>query len=131
MLANANTISSPPTRSVREFIAVFARHSVPYGELDSLPALLRELHLNKHLAMHFWAVVASLTDRQAADMSFIAASIVEASTGRSPDEVRAAGPPYAALVQRLERLLAGQDIAAEELPGLAPAAPIPAPQPEP
>jgi TonB family protein len=123
MPANANSVATAPaSRSVREFVAVFARHNVPYGELDCLPTLLRELHLNKHLAMHFWAAVASLTDKQAANPQSVAASIVEASTGRTPSEVRDSGPGYAALLDRLERLLAGQDIAPEELPGLRPAA---------
>jgi TonB family protein len=124
MPANAaNPVApAPASRSVREFIAVFARHNVPYGELDCLPTLLRELHLNKHLAMHFWAAVASLTDKQAANPQSVAASIVEASTGRTPSAVRDAGAGYATLVDRLERLLAGQDIAPEELPGIRSAA---------
>jgi TonB family protein len=124
MPANAaNPVApAPASRSVREFVAVFARHNLPYGELDCLGPMLRELHLNKHLAMHFWAAVASLTDKQAANPQSVAASIVEASTGRTPSEVRAAGPAYSTLVDRLERLLAGQDIAPEELPGLRSAA---------
>src|SRR5438270_1441500 len=111
MLANANSLEAvPASRSVREFIAVYARHNVPYGDLNCLPNVLRELKVNKHFAMHFWSAVAGMTTKQAADSEAVLAAIVAAATGRTPEEVREAGPAHRILLSRLESLLAGHDV---------------------
>jgi protein TonB len=116
MLANANPLeAAPASRSVREFIAVCARHNIPYGDLNCLPALLRELNVNKHFAMHFWSVVTGMVDKQSAEPEAVLTAIVQAVTGRTPAEVREAGPAHRILVERLERMLAGQDVAHEEI----------------
>lgn len=120
MLANANPLEAvPASRSVREFIAVCARHNVPYGDLNCLPTLLRELNANKHFAMHFWSVVAKQPNNGAEP---VLTSVIQAVTGRTPAEVREAGPAHRILMDRLERLLAGQDVSAEET---APTVPVP------
>ena len=111
MLANANPReAAPASRSVREFIAVCARHNIPYGDLNCLPTLLRELNADKHFAMHFWSVVA----KQSATGESVVESIVEAVTGRTPAEVREAGPAHRILMDRLEKLIAGQDVDPEQ-----------------
>src|SRR5947209_2731954 len=110
MLANANPLeTAPASRNVREFLAVCARHNVPFGHLNCLPALLRELNANKHFAMHFWSAVTGITDKQSADTETILAAIIEAVTGRTVAEVREAGPSHRILVDRLQRLLVGVD----------------------
>jgi TonB family protein len=137
MLANANPLeAAPASRSVREFVAVLSRHNVPYGDLNCLPILLRELHANKHFAMHFWSAVAGMTDRQSAVPDAVLTAIVEAVTRRTPAEVREAGPAHRILLGRLERLLSGHDVEPEELAGptppaeaAAPAVPAGAPNP--
>src|SRR5690348_13842660 len=116
MLANANPHQSvPASRSAREFVAVCARHNVPYGDLNCLPTLLRELKVNKHFAMHFWSVVAGMTDKQAAQPEAVLAAIVEAVAGQTPAEVREAGPAQRILLERLQRLISGQDVEPEEV----------------
>jgi len=115
MPANANPLpTAPASRNVREFLAVCARHNVPYGDLNCLSALLREVNTNKHFAMHFWSVVAGMTEKQAAGMDVVLGAIVEAVTGRTVDEVRQAGPAHRILLERLERMLNGQDVLAED-----------------
>ncbi|HEX3569650.1 MAG TPA: TonB family protein [Acidobacteriaceae bacterium] len=121
MPVNANPLpTAPSSRNAREFLAVCARHNLPYGDLNCLPALLRELHSNKHFAMHFWSAVAGMTEKQSADTGTVLAAVVEAVTGRTPAEVREAGPANRILLDRLERLLAGQDVAPEEIPDMEP-----------
>jgi protein TonB len=116
MLANANPLeAAPASRSVREFIAVCARHNIPYGDLNCLSALLRELNVNKHFAMHFWSVVAGMVDKQSVEPEAVLTAIVEAVTRRTPADVREAGPAHRSLVERLERILAGQDVAHEDV----------------
>src|SRR5690349_21139853 len=101
MLANANSLESvPASRSVREFVAVCARHNVPYGDLNCLPTLLRELNSNKHFAMHFWSVVA----KQSSGTEPVMTAIVQAVTGRTPADVREAGPAHRIVLSRLETL---------------------------
>src|SRR5690348_12238604 len=110
MLANANPHQSvPASRSARESVAVCARHNVPYGDLNCLPMLLRELKVNKHFAMHFWSVVVGLIDKQSAEQDAVLAAVVEAVTGRTITEVREAGPSQRILLDKLQRLLNGQD----------------------
>ena len=119
MPANANPLQSvPASRSAREFVAVCARHNVPYGDLECLPTLLRELKANKHFAMHFWSVVAGMTDKQAAQPESVLTAIVEAVAGRPPDEVREAGPAQRILLERLQRLITGQDVEPEDVAGI-------------
>jgi protein TonB len=138
MLANANPLEAvPASRSVREFIAVYARHNVPYGDLNCLPNLLRELKVNKHFAMHFWSAVAGMTTKQAADSQAVLTAIVEAVTGRTLAEVREAGPAHRILIGRLEGLLAGHDVDTEDLQeqdaavdAAAPVAAAPVPSPD-
>lgn len=114
--ANANPLKSvPASRSAREFVAVCARHNVPYGDLNCLPTLLRELKANKHFAMHFWSVVVGQLDKQAAEQDAVLAAVVEAVTGRTPAEVREAGPSQRILLEKLQRLLNGQDAEPEEV----------------
>jgi len=116
MPANANTLpTAPASRNVREFLAVCARHNVPCGDLNCLPALLRELGVNKHFAMHFWSAVAGMTEKQSAGPDAVLAAIAEAVTGRTIDEVREAGPSHRILLERLQRMLNGQDVPADEL----------------
>jgi hypothetical protein len=120
MPANANPLqTAPASRNVREFLAVCARHNVPYGDLNCLPALLRELNANKHFAMHFWSAVAGMTEKHAAGTEAALAAIVEAVTGRTLVEVREAGPAHRILVERLERMLNGQDVPLEDLKEVA------------
>jgi len=129
MLANANPHQSvPASRSAREFVAVCARHNVPYGELNCLPTLLRELKVNKHFAMHFWSVVAGMTDKQAAQPEAVLAAIVEAVAGQTPAEVREAGPAQRILLERLQRLISGQDVEPEEVAEIGQATHAPAAQ---
>jgi TonB family protein len=116
MLANANPLEAvPASRSVREFVAVCARHNVPYGDLNCLPALLRELGANKHFAMHFWSVVAGMVDKQSATQEAVLTAIVEAVTRRTPAEVREAGPAHRIVLERLGRMLAGQEVEPEQI----------------
>jgi len=129
MLANANPHQSvPASRSAREFVAVCARHNVPYGDLNCLPTLLRELKVNKHFAMHFWSVVAGMTDKQAAQPEAVLAAIVEAVAGQTPAEVREAGPAQRILLERLQRLISGQDVEPEEVAEIGQATHAPAAQ---
>jgi len=132
MSANVNPLPTvPASRNVREFLAVCARHNVPYGDLNCLPALLRELKANKHFAMHFWSAVAGMTEKQAAGTETVLADIIEAVTGRPVAEVRAAGPAHRILVDRLERMLTGVDVETEDVPEIKPVArPEPAPAAE-
>lgn len=116
MPANANTLpTAPASRNVREFLAVCARHNVPCGDLNSLPALLRELGVNKHFAMHFWSAVAGMTEKQSAGPDAVLSAITEAVTGRTIEEVREAGPSHRILLERLQRMLNGQDVPTDEL----------------
>ena len=116
MIANANPLEAvPASRRVREFVAVCARHNVPYGDLSCLPVLLRELGANKHFAMHFWSVVAGMVDKQSATQEAVLTAIVEAVTRRTPAEVREAGPAHRILLERLGRMLAGQDVEPEQI----------------
>jgi TonB family protein len=120
MPANANTLSTAPAnRNVREFLAICARHNVPYGDLSCLPVLLRELNANKHFAMHFWSAVAGMTEKHAAGTDAALAAIVEAVTGRTVGEAREAGPAHRILVERLGRMLNGQDLPADDLKEVA------------
>src|SRR5436305_454815 len=116
MSANVNPPpTAPASRNVREFVAVCARHNVPYGELNCLPGLLRELGANKHFAMHFWAAVAGMTEKQSAGTDAVLSAIAEAVTGRTVDEIREAGPAHRILLEPLERMLNGQDVPGEDL----------------
>src|SRR5437764_14231339 len=121
MSANANPVpTAPASRNAREFLAVCARHNVPYGDLNCLPALLRELKANKHFAMHFWSAVAGMTDKQAAGTETVLAALIEAVTSRTLAEVREAGPAHRILVDRLERMLMGLDVETEDVPEIKP-----------
>ena len=116
MPANANTLpTAPASRNVREFLAVCARHNVPCGDLNCLPALLRELGVNKHFAMHFWSAVAGITEKQSAGTDTVLTAITEAVTGRTIEEVRDAGPSHRILLERLQGMLNGQDVPTDEL----------------
>jgi TonB family protein len=123
MLANANPKidAVPADRNVREFVAICAKHCVPYGELNNLAGFMRALHDNKHLAMNFWSVVARMSERPAPEANgpdWMLAAIVEAVTGLPLEEVREAGPAHRLVVSRLASMLAGEDVQTpvEEMP---------------
>jgi protein TonB len=102
----------PTDRSVREIVAVCAKHGIPFGEPGSLAEFVRSLQQNKHFAMDFWSVVARLGGDGSPDR--LLAVIVEGVTGLTIAEVGATDPAAALLLSRLARILAGEDISGLE-----------------
>jgi hypothetical protein len=104
-------------------------HGIPSGRPADLADLLQALQKNKLLAMDFWRVVAqmsgdggesaapdsspvpdeaALNERERQELTLEA--IVRAITGLGPSEMIAAGRDAQHLVQRMESLLAGEDM---------------------
>ena len=135
MLANANPQLNevPVDRSVREVIAVCAKNGIAYGELNSLVGFMRALKDNKQFAMNFWSLVARLSGQPAdpANPEWLLAAIVEGVTAMPLAEVRKAGPAHRVLVDRLAKMLAGEDIQdpANDIPAAAATTPKLAPEP--
>lgn len=110
--SNSGGDAIPTDRSIREIVAVCAKHGIPYGEPDSLAEFVRSLQQNKHFAMDFWSVVARLGGDGSPDR--LLAVIVEGVTGQTIAEVSATDPAAALLLSRLARMLAGEDVSGLE-----------------
>src|ERR1039458_10178518 len=102
----------PADRSVREIVAVCAKHGVPYAEPGSITEFVRSLQQNKHFAMDFWSLVARFTGDGGPD--WLLAVIVEGITGQTIAEVSATDPAAKLLLGKLTRMLAGEDVSSPE-----------------
>jgi hypothetical protein len=97
-------------RPIREFEALCAKHNLAYGAEENLAPFVHALGENKLLAMNFWSLVARLSDGRhgrALTQQEILAAIVAGVAGRGIEQ---AGPPTPA-IDKLARLLAGEDVA--------------------
>jgi len=112
-----------PGRPVREFEAICAKHNLACGTPESLTAFQRALDENKSLAMNFWSVVARLGDPShgpGLGESDILAAIVRAVTGQPIEQARES---QSSAVDRLARLLAGEDLSLDPITTSAPQVP--------
>jgi len=128
-LADTAPSAAPPKRPwdagrpVREFEAICAKHNLACGTPDALTAFQRALDENKSLAMNFWSVVARLGDSShgpGLGESDILAAIVRAVTGQPIEQARES---QASSVDRLARLLAGEDLSLDPITTSAPHVP--------
>src|SRR5579884_365131 len=99
-----------PIRAAREFEAICTKHNLHCGSPEDLAGFLSALETNKLLAMNFWALVARLTEPHegaALDSSELLGVIARGVAGASVDE---ANERSRAEVEKLTRLLAGEDV---------------------
>jgi TonB family protein len=91
-------------------------HGVAVGSVAELAGFLTALDADKHLAMDFWAVMGKMSNESSA---YLAGStlnermlevVVEAVTGSSLAEVITSSEESLGVVERLSRLLSGEDI---------------------
>jgi hypothetical protein len=111
-----------PGRPVREFEAICARNRLNCGSPEALAPFQRALDENKQLAMNFWSVVARLSDATngpGLNETAILAAIVRAVTGEEIDQLRESQGPA---IDRLARLLAGEDVSLNIAPPALPPA---------
>ncbi len=114
LLHDRDPFSPEPSREngrpVREFQAICAKHGLACGSPEDLAGFLRALGENKLLAMNFWSVVAKLSDgKNALDSSEVLAAIVQGVAGQSLEEASASSAQQP-LVDKLARMLAGEDV---------------------
>src|SRR5260370_5089123 len=71
MSAYANSVQKPERFGlyVRKFRSICMMHGVQVGSRTELPAFLRKLIEDRHLAMDFWAFVGKLSDREGGELS--------------------------------------------------------------
>jgi TonB family protein len=111
--ANAKINSTPANRGVREITAVCAKHHLAHVSPENLAEFMQALDDNKLLAMKFWSLVARMSEPIDADPTnpdWIREVIVEGVTGQTVAEVSAASPEHQQLLDRLSRMLAGEDL---------------------
>ncbi|HEY5055213.1 MAG TPA: hypothetical protein VII58_03585, partial [Acidobacteriaceae bacterium] len=97
-------------RAVREFEAICAKHNLTCGSPEDLVPFQQALDQNKLLAMNFWSVVARLGDGkhgQPLGQQEVLDAIVRGVTGQPMEQaIQGQGPA----IDRLRRLLAGEDV---------------------
>ncbi len=115
MSAYANSVQKPERFDmyVRKFRSICMMHGVPVGSRKELPAFLRKLIEDRHLAMDFWAFVGKLSDREGGELSdnqmlgVIVEGITDCDISEQDGGVRR-------IVDDLRAMLAGVDIQGPE-----------------
>lgn len=105
-----------PGRAAREFEAICAKHNLACGAPEDLVPFQRALGENKQLAMNFWSVVARLSDGTRGPglgEREVLAAVVRAVTG---EEIEQARQSQGHAIDRLARLLAGEDVSLDSAP---------------
>ena len=91
-------------------------HRVPVGSPAELAGFLTALDEDKHLAMDFWAVMGKMSEEGPAYLAGqplnerMLEVVVEAVTGLSVAEVITSSEESLGVVERLSRLLGGEDL---------------------
>src|SRR5258708_3992046 len=115
MSAYANSVQKPERFDmyVRKFRSICMMHGVPVGSRKELPAFLRKLIEDRHLAMDFWAFVGKLSDREGGELSDdqILGVIVE---GLTDCDISEQDGGTKRTVDDLRAMLAGVDIQSPE-----------------
>jgi TonB family protein len=111
MSAYANSLQKPEgfDRYVRKFRSICMMHGVKIGSRMELPAFLRKLVEDRHLAMDFWAFVGKASNREGGELSDdqMLGVVVEGITDTEISEVDGGGKRT---VDDLRALLVGVDI---------------------
>lgn len=116
MRATSPISAAPSDPYVRKVAAVCDMHGVACGSVTELAGFLTALDEDKHLAMDFWAVMGKMSDEGSAYLAGqplherMLEVVVEAVTGLSLAEVITSSEEMLGVVERLSRLLAGEDI---------------------
>ena len=116
MRATSPISAAPSDPYVRRVAAVCDMHQVAVGSPAELAGFLAALDEDKHLAMDFWAVMGKMSEEGSA---YLAGStlnermlevVVEAVTGLNVAEVITSSEESLGIVERLSRLLGGEDL---------------------
>jgi TonB family protein len=116
MRATSPISAAPADPYVRKVAGVCDMHRVPVGSVAELAGFLAALDEDKHLAMDFWAVMGKMSDEGSAYLAGqplnerMLEVVVEAVTGLSLAEVITSSEEMLGVVERLSRLLAGEDM---------------------
>jgi TonB family protein len=94
---------------VKKFRSLFDMHHVESGSPENFPGFMTKLVQDRHFAMDFWALTASLSKREGGDLSVeqVLAVIVDGVTG---GDIPADDDGHKTLVDELATLLAGVDL---------------------
>jgi TonB family protein len=115
MSAYANSVQKPERFElyVRKFRSICMMHGVKVGSRKELPAFLRKLIEDRHLAMDFWAFVGKLSDREGGELSDnqMLGVIVE---GITDCDISEQDGGTKRIIDDLRALLAGVDIQGPE-----------------
>ena len=115
MSAYANSLQKPERFDtyVRKFRSICMMHGVKTGSRMELPAFLRKLVEDRHLAMDFWAFVGKTSNREGGELSDdqMLGVVVE---GITDDEISEIDGGAKRTVEDLRALLAGVDIQVPE-----------------
>ncbi len=111
MSAYANSLQKPERFDmyVRKFRSICMMHGVKMGSRVELPAFLRKLVEDRHLAMDFWAFIGKLSNREGGELSDdqMIGVVVE---GIADGEISEADGGAKRTVDDLRAMLAGVDI---------------------
>jgi len=116
MSAYANSLQKPERFDtyVRKFRSICMMHGVKIGSRMELPAFLRKLVEDRHLAMDFWAFISKLSNREGGELSDdqMLGVVVEGITEGEISEVDGGAKRT---VDDLRAMLAGVDIQVPEV----------------
>ena len=121
MRATSPISAAPADPYVRRVAAVCDMHGVPVGSVAELAGFLVALDEDKHLAMDFWAVMGKMGEEGPAYLAGqplnerMLEVVVEAVTGQSLAEVITSSEESMGVVERLSRLLGGEDLSSPVL----------------
>jgi TonB family protein len=111
MSAFANSVQKPERFDmyVRKFRSICMMHGIQVGSRRELPAFLRKLVEDRHLAMDFWAFIGKLSNREGGELSDdqVLGVVVE---GVTDAEISEADGGAKRTVDDLRAMLAGVDI---------------------
>src|SRR5438270_10015649 len=115
MSAYANSVQKPERFDmyVRKFRSICMMHGVQTGSRKELPAFLRKLIDDRHLAMDFWGFIGKLSDRENGPLSDdqMLGVIVEGITDCDISEIDGGAQRT---IDDLRAMLAGVDIQGSE-----------------
>jgi TonB family protein len=116
MRATSPISAAPADPYVRRLAVVCDMHQVAVGSPAELAKFLVALDEDKHLAMDFWAVMRKMSEEGSAYLAGqplnerMLEVVVEAVTGQSLAEVITSSEESLEVVERLSRLLGGEDL---------------------